>query len=89
MPESLQKLKFLVRLLWVVLKDPRVAAWRKASILAALGYFIVPVDAVPDMLFPIGYLDDLAVLAGVVRSLSSQITPEHRALAEKSPVALR
>lgn len=91
LPQGLRQLRYLVRLLWILLKDPKVAAWRKASILAALGYFISPIDAVPDVLFPVGYLDDLAVLAAVVRSLASQITPEHRALARKSasPPALR
>src|SRR5713226_2314399 len=35
----------------------------KASIMGALAYFIVPLDAVPDAIIGVGYLDDLGVIA--------------------------
>ncbi|MEM8213470.1 DUF1232 domain-containing protein, partial [Morganella morganii] len=37
------------------------------SVIAALAYFLSPVDIVPDFIFGVGLLDDLAVLAWVVR----------------------
>lgn len=47
--------------LYVLLGDMDVPVWAKVSIVAALGYFISPIDAVPDFL-PGGYVDDLAVM---------------------------
>lgn len=46
--------------------DPRVAASEKAKLIAAIAYFISPIDLIPEALVgPIGYLDDIA-LAGLV-----------------------
>lgn len=60
-----------VLILYVLLKDPDVPNWAKV----ALGYFIFPFDLIPDFL-PGGYIDDLAVMAGVVRQLYVYTTPE-------------
>lgn len=38
------------------------------SVVAALLYFVTPLDAIPDWLFGIGLIDDLAVLAWVLRT---------------------
>jgi uncharacterized membrane protein YkvA (DUF1232 family) len=35
----------------------------KASIMGALAYFVLPLDAVPDAIIGVGYLDDLGVIA--------------------------
>ena len=47
--------------LWVLLSDANVPAWAKVSIVVALGYFLCPIDAIPDFL-PGGYIDDLAAM---------------------------
>lgn len=47
--------------LFVLLKESDVPVWAKLSILASLGYFISPVDAIPDFL-PGGFIDDLGVM---------------------------
>src|SRR5262245_27348682 len=39
----------------------------KASLLGALAYFVLPVDAVPDLLPLVGYSDDAAVLLTALR----------------------
>ena len=39
------------------------------TIVAALGYFICPVDAIPDVLGVLGYTDDATVLAAAVAAL--------------------
>jgi len=51
------------------------------SLLAALAYFVLPFDAVPDMLLMLGFADDAAVLAAAVRLVATHITPAHRAAA--------
>ena len=48
----------------------------KSIILGALGYFIFPIDAIPDVLVPLGYTDDLGVLAAAVTAVAMHITPE-------------
>ena len=46
-----------------------------AAIVAALGYFISPIDAIPDML-PGGLVDDAGVLATAVTTLACCSDPE-------------
>jgi uncharacterized membrane protein YkvA (DUF1232 family) len=40
-------------------------------IVAAVLYFLVPVDVIPDFILGLGYLDDAAVIAWVVKTLQS------------------
>jgi uncharacterized membrane protein YkvA (DUF1232 family) len=49
--------------------DPEVNWTKKALVVAALVYFIVPIDAIPDFSPIVGYLDDAAVVAAVVKTL--------------------
>lgn len=51
--------------LYVLLREPTVPVWAKATIIAALGYFICPIDAIQDFL-PGGYIDDAMLLSLVV-----------------------
>ncbi len=44
------------------MKDPLVKWYRKAIVVAALIYFIVPIDTIPDITPLFGYLDDLGVI---------------------------
>ena len=55
---------------------------RSAS-LGALAYFVMPFDAMPDMLPLFGFADDAAVLATVVRLVASNISTKHRAAARR------
>lgn len=50
----------------------------QAALLGALAYFILPFDFMPDMLPILGFTDDAAVLATVIRMVASNITGEHR-----------
>ncbi|HSX69764.1 MAG TPA: DUF1232 domain-containing protein [Pseudomonas sp.] len=43
------------------------------SVVAALVYFLVPLDMVPDWLLGVGLLDDLAVLAWVLRTWDGEL----------------
>jgi uncharacterized membrane protein YkvA (DUF1232 family) len=64
--------------------DRDTPAHVKASLLAALGYFVLPADVVPDLLPALGFADDAAVLAAALRLMASQIRPEHRAAAQQA-----
>jgi uncharacterized membrane protein YkvA (DUF1232 family) len=56
----------------------------RATLIGTLAYFVLPTDAVPDILPVLGFTDDAAVLAGAVRMVASHIRIEHReAAAEK------
>lgn len=57
--------------------DPRTPARAKAVLLAALAYFIAPVDAIPDFVAGLGFTDDLAVLLMVIRTMRAHLLPDH------------
>lgn len=63
----------LVRLL----KDKRVASKSKVWLILAIGYFLSPIDLIPDPLFPVlGMLDDLAVGAYALNKVLNDTPPE-------------
>jgi uncharacterized membrane protein YkvA (DUF1232 family) len=53
----------------------------KAILLAALAYFVMPFDLIPDVLAGIGFVDDAAVLALALGAVSGAIKESHRARA--------
>ena len=60
--------------LYRYMKDPLVSWYRKAIVVAALIYFILPIDAIPDMAPFFGYLDDLGVISALLKYLGSELT---------------
>jgi uncharacterized membrane protein YkvA (DUF1232 family) len=50
----------------------------KATLLGALAYFVLPFDAIPDVLPVIGFTDDAAVLATAIKLVASHMRPLHR-----------
>jgi len=56
----------------------------QAALIGAIGYFVLPFDAIPDMLPVLGFTDDAAVLAGVIRLMVAHITPAHRDAAKRA-----
>jgi uncharacterized membrane protein YkvA (DUF1232 family) len=67
---------YAVLLLFYVMKSKEVTVKTKVSIAAALGYFILPTDAIFDLAPLVGYTDDLGVLIFALSQVSSNITPE-------------
>lgn len=55
----------------------------KAALLAALAYFVVPADMMPDLTPLLGFADDAAVLATAIRLVAGAIRPEHREAARR------
>lgn len=61
--------------------DPAVPMRVRATLLAALGYFVLPIDGIPDVIVGIGFGDDVSVLAGAIGMVVAHITEDHRAAA--------
>lgn len=59
--------------LYNYMRDSSVKWYRKAIVVAALVYFIVPIDAVPDITPLFGYLDDLGVITALLKYLGSEL----------------
>lgn len=76
------KVIYLALLLYYVLKNPSVTKADKGKIWGALGYFILPIDLIPDFLPIAGYTDDLAALVWAFYSVAKNVTPEIKAQAE-------
>jgi uncharacterized membrane protein YkvA (DUF1232 family) len=68
---------------WYCATDAATPAHVRAVLLGALAYFLLPADAVPDLLAGIGFADDASVIAAVVGTFARHITPEHRARARE------
>lgn len=62
--------------LYYAAQSPNTPAWAKRVIYGALGYFIFPLDAIPDLAPLIGYTDDLSVMAAALATVAFYITPE-------------
>jgi uncharacterized membrane protein YkvA (DUF1232 family) len=52
-----------------LLGDPRVPAGRKALLVLAIGYLVMPLDLIPDFIPVVGQLDDAIVVGLVLRSV--------------------
>jgi uncharacterized membrane protein YkvA (DUF1232 family) len=61
----------------------------KATLVAAIAYFVLPFDAIPDMLPVTGFTDDAAVLATAIRLVTNHMRPEHRQTAQEKLQELR
>jgi len=62
--------------LYYALQNPEIPVWAKSVIYGALGYFILPLDAIPDLTPAVGYADDLGALAAAIAAVAMFITPE-------------
>jgi uncharacterized membrane protein YkvA (DUF1232 family) len=64
--------------------DPQTPNKVRGILLAALAYFIMPLDTIPDFLVGFGLTDDLTVLTVAFTAISGNITDAHRAAAKKA-----
>lgn len=82
-------------LAWVKGEYRQVSTQALLMAVAALLYFLAPLDAIPDWLVGMGFVDDLAVLAWVMRTWQGELdafrawrevqTPERLAEIERLP----
>ena len=65
----------------------------RGILLAALGYFVLPLDAIPDMFVLVGFTDDIAFLTTALALINGHIRERHYAAADEmlsdAPVAQR
>lgn len=77
-----------VLVLYHTLRAPSTPKWARAAILGALGYFISPIDTLPDFIPGVGYTDDLAVIVAALVTVATHITPEIKAKAREQVAKL-
>lgn len=76
------KVVYVALILYYELTDPDIDAKEKAVIIGALGYFILPIDLIPDAIPVAGFTDDLAALLAAYKFVQHNITPEVEAKAK-------
>jgi len=64
--------------------DPATPIRVRGMLLAALAYFILPIDLIPDVLAGLGFADDAALITAVFGLVAAHITPAHRAAAARA-----
>ena len=69
--------------LFYAAKKETTPPWAKGVILGALGYFILPIDLIPDVMPVVGFTDDLGVLLAAIAAVASYVTPEVKAQAKE------
>jgi uncharacterized membrane protein YkvA (DUF1232 family) len=69
--------------------DPATPVQVRGILLAALGYFILPFDTLPDFILGLGFTDDMAVLFTAISLIHNHMTPAHRNRARAALEKLR
>jgi uncharacterized membrane protein YkvA (DUF1232 family) len=65
-----------VKLMYQLVKDPRVSLSDKAILGAAIAYVFSPVDLIPDMIPFLGQIDDAYIVAIALQRLINSAGPE-------------
>ncbi len=75
-----KKISFAKDILALVnyMRDSYVSWHRKVIVVGALIYFISPIDTIPDLAPLFGYLDDLGVIAALLKFLGSELIPYYK-----------
>ncbi len=71
---SLGALKDLIdaaKRIHAMMRDPATPMWVKGVCIAALGYLILPTDAVADFIPVLGHADDLTMLTAALSSIAA------------------
>lgn len=63
--------------MYEALKDEDTPAWAKTTIIGALGYFISPIDAIPDITPVVGFADDLGAVTIAFATVLAYVKEEH------------
>ena len=74
---------------WFAARDPETPTAAKGIMLGALAYFVLPIDAIPDIFAGIGFTDDAAVITALIATLGANIKRRHKDQAEAALERLR
>lgn len=79
--------------LYKAYRDPRVPWYVKLIILFLLGYFISPIDLIPDFIPVIGYIDDILIISItiyiILRLIPSDVFQDCRNKAICEPISVK
>ena len=65
-------------------RDPKTPVRVRGTLLAALAYFVLPLDFIPDFILGLGFTDDVAVLMTAIAAVRGSITGAHRLAAKRA-----
>lgn len=74
---------------WYSARDPATPAAAKGMMLAALAYFVVPTDVIPDFIAGLGFVDDAAVFTALMGLVGRNVKPRHVEAARRDIERLR
>ena len=74
---------------WYCAKDEETPTAAKGMMLAALAYFVLPTDVIPDFIAGLGYTDDAAVFATLMTLVGRNLKPRHKLAARQDIKRLR
>lgn len=63
--------------MYFAMLDGKTPMWVKATVAGALAYFVMPIDAIADVLPLIGFTDDAAIIFAAYKTVSNHVTEEH------------
>lgn len=74
--------------LYYSLRDSDTPNWAKSIIIGALGYFILPLDILPDFVPIVGFTDDIATITLALATVAIYIKDDHRVKAKQIVIKL-
>jgi uncharacterized membrane protein YkvA (DUF1232 family) len=74
---------------WYCARDAETPTAAKGMMLAALAYFVLPTDVIPDFIAGLGYTDDAAVLLALMGMVGRNVKPRHVEAARRDIERLR
>ncbi len=77
-----QRTVYTVLLLYYAYKRKDTPLWAKNIIIGTIGYFISPIDALPDLTPILGYTDDIGVLSFGLVTIACYVNEEVRTQAK-------
>ena len=63
--------------MWFALRDDATPVWARFMVAGALAYFVLPFDALPDIVAGLGFTDDAAVVFGTLKTVHGYVTEAH------------
>ena len=75
---TMRRMPRYLKLAWRLGRDPLIGRARRAAVIAAAGYLVSPIDAVPGVIPVLGQLDDIAVVLAALRFAMAGLDPVRR-----------
>ena len=62
-----------IKALYNYMKSDKIPVGKKFIVIAALIYFITPIDTIPDVIPIVGFLDDIGIISALVKYLGQEL----------------